>query len=86
MARTDRTLLEELIRRRAGEAVTGMLGAAAMQVAEDLAKEALADEEFRAAFRAMVRRHAQQMLEALQEPPAQRRPRGNEHRPRKRAR
>lgn len=74
------TLLEELIRHRSAEAVTAMLSASALKVAEDVAKEALADEAFRAQFVAMVRRHAAAMLERLNAPPEPEKPNGTRRR------
>ncbi len=59
------TLLERLVERRTGEALVATVGIAVEKVAEEIAKEALADESFRRTLRELVQRRSQALLDEL---------------------
>ena len=58
------SLLEHIVDQRRGEALVSV-GVAVEKVAEDIAKEALADETFRRTIRALVQRRSRQLLDEL---------------------
>lgn len=64
--RTHRpTLLERIVEQRTGEALVASVGVAVEKVAEEIAKEALADETFRRTIRELVQRRSQELLDEL---------------------
>jgi hypothetical protein len=71
---TEMSPLDRLVRHHVGERTTFVLGAATEKIAEEIAREALADEDFRRAFRALVQAHAREIFEALGRPEPTRRP------------
>jgi hypothetical protein len=72
---TRPTLLEELVHDHTAHTMSDSLRIAIEQAAGEIAKDILADEEFRRALRAQVRQIAQQILADLARPqPDRRRP------------
>ena len=62
--RTD-TLLLRLIDREAGEMLTGSVSLAVRKIAEEIAKDALNDAEFRASLQTLVRERSRWLLDRL---------------------
>jgi hypothetical protein len=57
--------LDGLVREATGYVFTSAVRLAIERIAEDIAKEALADESFKAALRALVQKHSKAILESL---------------------
>ncbi len=60
-----KTLLERIVDQRAGQAVVGTVSVAVEKIAEEIAREALADETFRRAIRELVQRRSRELLDRL---------------------
>jgi hypothetical protein len=60
-----RGLLERIVDERVGQALVGPISVAVDRVAEEIAREALADETFRRTIRELVRVRSQQLLAEL---------------------
>jgi hypothetical protein len=58
-------MLERIVEERAGHAVVGTISVAVDRVAEEIAREALADETFRRTIRELVRVRSQELLDRL---------------------
>ena len=63
VARTS--LLERIVDERVGQTIVGSVSVAVDRIAEEIAKEALADETFRRSIRELVRRRSQELLDRL---------------------
>ena len=61
------TLLEKIVDERVGQTLVGTVSVAVDRVAEEIAREALADETFRRALRELVRDRSQKVLDQLLE-------------------
>jgi hypothetical protein len=59
------SLLERLVEQRTSEAFLASIGVAVQKVAEEIAKEALADETFRRAICELVKRRSEALLQEL---------------------
>jgi hypothetical protein len=59
------TLLERIVEERVGQAMVGSISVAVDRVAEEIAREALADETFRRTIRELVRVRSQEVLDRL---------------------
>ena len=59
------TLLEKIVDDRVGQTLVGTVSVAVERMAEDIAREALADETFRRALRELVRVRSQKLLDRL---------------------
>jgi hypothetical protein len=59
------SLLERLVEQRTSETFLASIGVAVQKVAEEIAKEALADETFRRTLRELVQRRSVALLEEL---------------------
>ena len=59
------TLLEKIVDERVGQTLVGTVSVAVDRVAEELARETLADETFRRALRELVRVRSQELLDQL---------------------
>ena len=59
------TLLERIVEERVGQALVGTVSVAVDRVAEEIAREALADETFRRTLRELVRLRSQELLDDL---------------------
>jgi len=57
--------LDALVREATGYVFTSAVRLAIERIAEDIAKDALADEQFKQALRALVQKHAQAILASL---------------------
>ena len=60
-----RSLLEKIVEERVGQTLVGTVSVAVDRVAEEIAREALADETFRRTLRELVRLRSQELLEQL---------------------
>jgi hypothetical protein len=60
-----RTALERLVDERVGQSLVGTLSVTVDRIAEEIAREALADETFRRTIRDLVRRRSQEVLTQL---------------------
>jgi len=60
-----RSLLERIVEERVGHALVGTVSVAVDRVAEEIAREALADETFRRTIRELVRVRARDILDDL---------------------
>jgi hypothetical protein len=58
-------LLEKIVEERVGQALVGTVSVAVDRVAEEIAREALADEAFRRTIRELVHRRSQELLAEL---------------------
>ena len=65
--------LEDLVHAQAADTISDSVRLAVEQIAIEIAKEALNDEEFRRALRAQVRAMAQRLLADLDRPQPERR-------------
>ncbi len=61
------TLLERIIDERVGQAFVGTVSVAVDRLADEIAREALADDTFRRTIREIVRTRSQDLLERLLE-------------------
>jgi hypothetical protein len=61
------TLLQKIVDERVGQTLVGTVSVAVDRMAEEIAREALADETFRRALRELVRLRSQQLLDQLLE-------------------
>lgn len=61
------TLLEKIVDERVGQTPVGTVSVAVDRMAEEIAREALADETFRKAIRELVRVRSQKLLDQLLE-------------------
>lgn len=61
------TLLEKIVDERVGQTLVGSVSVAVDRIAEEIAREALADETFRKALREIVRDRSQKILDQLLE-------------------
>ena len=59
------TLLEKIVDERVGQPPVGTVSVAVDRIAEEIAREALADETFRRALRELVRVRSQKLLDQL---------------------
>ena len=59
------SLLEKIVEERVGQALVGTVSVAVDRVAEEIAREALADETFRRTIRELVRTRSQELLDDL---------------------
>ena len=59
------TLLERIVKDRVGQALVGTVSVAEDRIAEEIAREALADETFRRTLRELVRLRSQELLDEL---------------------
>jgi hypothetical protein len=59
------TLLERIVEERVGQALVGTASVAVDRIAEEIAREALADETFRRTIRELVRVRSQELLDNL---------------------
>ena len=59
------TLLERIVEERVGQTLVGTLSVAVDRVAEEIARDALADETFRRTIREIVRLRSQELLDSL---------------------
>ena len=59
------TLLEKIVDERVGQTLVGTVSVAVDRVAEEIAREALADETFRRTLRELVRVRSQELLDEL---------------------
>jgi len=58
-------LLERIVEERVGQTLVGTISVAVDRVAEEIAREALADEEFRRTIRELVRLRSRTLLDRL---------------------
>jgi hypothetical protein len=82
-----RTMLERIVEERVGHALVGTVSVAVDRAAEEIAREALADQTFRRTIRELVRARSQDVLDRLLKngkPVRTRTPRGKGRRPPKR--
>ena len=70
-----RDLLERIVDERVGQTLVGAVSPAVERMAEEIAREALADETFRRTVRELVRRRSQELLDRLLRHGTKRRPR-----------
>lgn len=61
------TLLEKSVDERVGQTLVGSVSVAVDRIAEEIAREALADETFRKALREIVRDRSRKILDQLLE-------------------
>ena len=59
------TLLERIVEERVGQTLVGTVSVAVDRVAQEIAREALADETFRRTLRELVRLRSQELLDEL---------------------
>ena len=59
------SLLEKIVEERVGQTLVGTVSLPVDRVAEEIAREALADETFRRTLRELVRLRSQELLEQL---------------------
>lgn len=59
------SLLEKIVEERVGHTLVGPVSVAVDRVAEEIAREALADETFRRTIRELVRLRSQELLDDL---------------------
>ena len=59
------TLLERIVEERVAQTLVGTVSIAVERVAEEIAREALADETFRRTIRELVRLRSQELLDRL---------------------
>jgi len=79
------TLLERIVEERVGQTLDGTISVSVDRVAEEIAREALADETFRRTIRELVRLRSQELLDRLLrngEPVSKGGPRGRSRRTR----
>jgi hypothetical protein len=60
-----RTMLERIVEERVGHALVGTVSVAVDRVAEEIAREALADQTFRRTIRELVRARSRDLLDRL---------------------
>ena len=70
------SLLERIVEERVGQTLVGTVSVAVDRVADELAREALADETFRRTIRELVRLRSQELLDDLLRNGARRRSAG----------
>jgi hypothetical protein len=58
-------MLERIVEERVGQSLVGSVSVAVDRIAEEIAREALADETFRRTIRELVRRRSQELLNEL---------------------
>ena len=58
-------MLEKIVDERVGQTLVGTVSVAVDRVAEEIAREALADETFRRTLRELVRLRSQELLDEL---------------------
>ena len=58
-------MLEKIVEERVGQTLVGTVSLAVDRVAEEIAREALADETFRRTLRELVRLRSQELLDEL---------------------
>jgi hypothetical protein len=63
---SDRSLLERIIAERTGQSYIGTVSVAVERLADEFAREAMADPEFRRSIREMVRAQSRELWESLQ--------------------
>jgi hypothetical protein len=59
------TLLERIVEERVGQTLVGTISVAVDRIAEEIARDALADEEFRRSIRELVRVRSRALLARL---------------------
>lgn len=62
---TSRRELDRILRELSRRSVIGSVSVATQKLAEEIAREAMADEEFRTSFRALVRKRAREIWDDL---------------------
>jgi len=69
-------MLERIVDERVGQSLVGSVSVAVDRIAEEIAREALADDTFRRTIRELVRRRSQELLNQLLQDrkPSKRRP------------
>lgn len=72
---SDRTLLERIIAERTGQSYIGTVSVAVERLADEFAREAMADPEFRRSIREMVRIQSRELWQSLQARPTRKRTR-----------
>jgi hypothetical protein len=75
-----RTLLERIIEEHVGRSYVGTVSVAVERAAEEFAREALADEEFRRSMREMIRTESKKLWASLQKRPTRKSPRAKRRR------
>jgi hypothetical protein len=60
-----RSLIERIVDERVGQTTVGTLSVAVDRMAEELAREVLADDEFRQSFRALIRVRSRELMDRL---------------------
>ena len=58
-------MLERIVDERVGQSLVGSVSVAVDRIAEEIAREALADDTFRRTIRELVRRRSQELLNQL---------------------
>ena len=58
-------MLERIVDERVGQSLVGSVSVAVYRIAEEIAREALADDTFRRTIRELVRRRSQELLNQL---------------------
>jgi hypothetical protein len=58
-------MLERIVEERVGQSLVGSVSVAVDRIAEEIAREALADDTFRRTIRELVRRRSQELLDQL---------------------
>jgi hypothetical protein len=58
-------MLERIVDERVGQSLVGSVSVAVDRIAEEIAREALADDTFRRTIRELVRRRSQELLSQL---------------------
>lgn len=79
------SMLERIVDERVGQSLVGSVSVAIDRIAEEIAREALADETFRRTIRELVRRRSEELLDRLLRDgtsPSRRSPRTNRRRAR----
>jgi hypothetical protein len=64
-SKKERSTLDRLVDDRAGGMLVGTISVAVEKIAEEIAKEALADEEFRRTLQTLVRERSRALLKEL---------------------
>jgi hypothetical protein len=82
---SSRSILERIIEERTGQSYIGTVSVAVERLADEFAREAMADPEFRRSIREMVRAHSKALSESLQGQRRERSPKPKRARRRRRA-
>jgi len=68
-----RSVLERIVEEHVGRSYVGTVSVAVERAAEEFARDALADEEFRRSMREMIRTESKKLWASLQKPPTRKR-------------